>query len=74
MRIIKMMPAPSFETSAPPRGSAPRSHRQNPNCQSPQPSHPKNNAAVAHLCAELNATETLYPGTDVRMIFKAVSS
>jgi len=35
---------------------------------------PKNNAAVAHLCAELNATETLYPGTDLRMIFKSVSS
>ena len=35
---------------------------------------PKNNAAVAHLCAELNATETIYPGTDLRMIFKSVSS
>jgi hypothetical protein len=35
---------------------------------------PKNNAAVAHLCTELNATETIYPGTDLRMIFKSVSS
>jgi hypothetical protein len=35
---------------------------------------PKNNAIVAHLCAELTATETLYPGTDLRMIFKSVSS
>jgi hypothetical protein len=35
---------------------------------------PKNNAAVAHLCAELTATETIYPGTDLRMIFKSVSS
>ncbi|MCF7730210.1 MAG: hypothetical protein K9N23_00920 [Akkermansiaceae bacterium] len=34
---------------------------------------PKNNAAVAHLCAELNATETLYPGTELRMVFKSVS-
>jgi hypothetical protein len=29
---------------------------------------PKDNAAVAHLCAELNATKTLYPGTDLRMV------
>ena len=35
---------------------------------------PKHNAAVAHLCAELNATEIIYPGTDLRMIFKSVSS
>jgi hypothetical protein len=35
---------------------------------------PKLNAAVAHLCEELNASETLYPGTDLRMIFKSVSS
>ena len=34
----------------------------------------KNNAAVAHLCAELNATQTLYPGTDLLMVFKSVSS
>ncbi len=30
--------------------------------------------AIAHLCTELNATETIYPGTDLRMIFKSVSS
>jgi len=34
---------------------------------------PKANAIVAHLCAELNETETIYPGTDLRMIFKTVS-
>jgi hypothetical protein len=35
---------------------------------------PKNNASIAHLCAELTSTETVYPGTDLRMIFKSVSS
>jgi hypothetical protein len=30
--------------------------------------------AVSHLCAELNATETLFPGTDLRLIFELVSS
>jgi len=35
---------------------------------------PKNNAAAVHLCAELTATETTYPGTNLRMIFKSVSS
>jgi hypothetical protein len=34
---------------------------------------PRQNAAAAHLCAELNATETKYPGTDLRLIFKTVS-
>jgi hypothetical protein len=34
---------------------------------------PKFNAAVAHLCTELNATETIYPGTNLCMIFKSVS-
>ena len=34
---------------------------------------PKANAIVAHLCAELNETETIYTGTDLRMIFKTVS-
>ncbi len=29
--------------------------------------------AVRHLAENLNATETLYPGTDLRMIFKLVS-
>jgi hypothetical protein len=32
------------------------------------------NAAVAHLCEELNATETIYPGTNLRMIYELVSS
>ena len=35
---------------------------------------PKLNAAVTHLCAELNTTQTLYPGTDLLMVFKSVSS
>jgi hypothetical protein len=26
--------------------------------------------AVRHLCHELNATETLFPGTDLRLIYK----
>jgi hypothetical protein len=30
--------------------------------------------AIAHLCAELNATETLFPGTDLRLIYQSVSS
>jgi hypothetical protein len=34
---------------------------------------PKHNEVVAHLCAELNATESKYPGTELRMIFKSVS-
>jgi len=31
-------------------------------------------AAVNHLCDELNATETEYPGTNLRMIYELVSS
>lgn len=34
---------------------------------------PKHNAAVAHLCTELNTSQTDYPGTNLRMIFKSVS-
>jgi hypothetical protein len=30
--------------------------------------------AVRHLCAELNATETLFPGTDLRLIYELVST
>jgi hypothetical protein len=30
--------------------------------------------AVRHLCAELNATETLFPGTDLKLIYELVSS
>jgi hypothetical protein len=35
---------------------------------------PKANAIAAHLCDELTATEIPYPGTNLRMIFKSVSS
>jgi hypothetical protein len=31
-------------------------------------------AAVGHLCAELNNTETVYPGTNLRLIYELVSS
>ncbi|MGH8656321.1 MAG: putative transposase [Gammaproteobacteria bacterium] len=30
--------------------------------------------AVHHLCTELNTTETLLPGTDLRLIYESVSS
>ena len=30
--------------------------------------------AVNHLCAELNATETLFPGTNLRLIYELVST
>lgn len=30
--------------------------------------------ALEHVCAELNATETIYPGTELRLIFQPVSS
>ena len=30
--------------------------------------------AVTHLCAELNATETLFPGTELRLIYELVAS
>ena len=31
-------------------------------------------AAIKYLCNELNETETVFPGTEYRMIFKQVSS
>ncbi|MFA7059863.1 MAG: hypothetical protein WC156_03485 [Pedobacter sp.] len=31
-------------------------------------------AAVEHLCAELNDTETVYPGTNLRLVYELVSS
>ena len=34
---------------------------------------PKANEIVSHLCEELTATETIFPGTDLRMVFKSVS-
>jgi hypothetical protein len=36
-------------------------------------STPRDNAALDHLCAELTATETRYPGTDLRLIYRKVS-
>jgi len=29
--------------------------------------------AARHLCGELNATETLFPGTDLRLVYKVGS-
>ena len=37
-------------------------------------STPRDDAALDHLCAELTATETKYPGTDLRLIYRKVSS
>jgi hypothetical protein len=34
---------------------------------------PKANKILRHLCTELNATETIYPDTNLRLIFKSVS-
>jgi len=31
-------------------------------------------SAVLHLCKELNATETVYPGTNLRLVYELVSS
>jgi len=30
--------------------------------------------AVRHLCEELNTTETVFPGTELRLIYELVSS
>jgi hypothetical protein len=30
--------------------------------------------AVRHLCADLNSTETLFPGTNLRLVYEMVSS
>ena len=30
--------------------------------------------AVSHLCKELNDTETVYPGTNLRLVYELVSS
>ena len=30
--------------------------------------------AVRHLCEELNATETIFPGTDLKLVYKLGSS
>ncbi len=34
----------------------------------------KEDRVVQHLCEKLNETETEYPGTDLRIIYKLVSS
>jgi hypothetical protein len=36
--------------------------------------NPCSDSAVRHLCAEINATETLFPGTDWRLIYELVSA
>jgi hypothetical protein len=35
-------------------------------------SSPAHDSALEHMCAELTATETLYPGTELRLIFEPV--
>jgi hypothetical protein len=36
--------------------------------------NPSSDQVVRHLCAEINAAETLFPGTDLRLIYESVSS
>jgi hypothetical protein len=36
-------------------------------------STPRDDVALDHLCAELTATETKYPGTELRLIYRKVS-
>jgi hypothetical protein len=35
---------------------------------------PQLGQAVRHLCNELNATETLFPGTDLKLVYELGSS
>jgi hypothetical protein len=35
--------------------------------------NPSSDEAVRHLCAEINAAETVFPGTDLRLIYESVS-
>jgi hypothetical protein len=37
-----------------------------------QLSSPVHNQILDHLCAELTATETVYPGTDLRLVFEPI--
>ena len=37
-------------------------------------STPAHDEVLAHLCAELTATETVYPGTDLRLIFEPIGT
>ncbi len=36
--------------------------------------HDAQDVAVSHLCEELNATETVFPGTDLRMVYAQIGS
>jgi len=36
--------------------------------------NPSSDIALRHLCAEINATETLFPGTHLRLIYELVSA
>ena len=36
--------------------------------------NPSSDQVVRHLCAEINAAETLFPGTELRLIYESVSS
>jgi len=36
--------------------------------------NPSSDQAIRHLCDELNATETLFPGTELRLIYELVSA
>ena len=35
--------------------------------------NPSSDEAVRHLCAEINAAETMFPGTDLRLIYESVT-
>jgi hypothetical protein len=35
--------------------------------------NPSSDQVVRHLCAEINAAETLFPGTELRLIYELVS-
>ena len=37
-------------------------------------STPRDDLALEHLCEELTATETIYPGTELRMVYRKVSN
>ena len=36
--------------------------------------HDAQDVAVSHLCEQLNATETVFPGTDLRMVYEQIGS
>jgi hypothetical protein len=35
---------------------------------------PKNNALIAQICTILNDTDTIYPGTNLRLMYKTIAS